>query len=142
MRSVICRFDECALLTLSTYTVDTPSGPGRENPVAEKGTNMDGWRRCHVRRWGFLVTRGAAPSSPLQCRAFPRLDGRPVQMIDRHDVPIAVLTDAELHLISRRSVSSSAISRWASPTFFGSLRVAPASSDAAPSQPRMHLRQD
>jgi hypothetical protein len=29
-----------------------------------------------------------------------RLDGRPVQMIDRHDVVITELTDAELYLIA------------------------------------------
>jgi hypothetical protein len=29
-----------------------------------------------------------------------RLDGRPVQMIDRHDVVVAELSDAELYLIA------------------------------------------
>lgn len=29
-----------------------------------------------------------------------RLDGKPAQVIDRHDVPIRKLTDAELHLIA------------------------------------------
>jgi hypothetical protein len=36
-----------------------------------------------------------------------RLDGRPVQAIDRHDILIAAeLTDSELHLIARQAAGS------------------------------------
>jgi hypothetical protein len=33
-----------------------------------------------------------------------RLDGKPAQVIDRRDVPISELSDAELHLIASRGV--------------------------------------
>ena len=33
-----------------------------------------------------------------------RLDGKPSQIVDRHDVTIHELTDAELHLIARRGL--------------------------------------
>jgi hypothetical protein len=34
-----------------------------------------------------------------------RLDGKPAQVIDRHDAPIEELTDAQLHLIASRGLT-------------------------------------
>ena len=34
-----------------------------------------------------------------------RLDGKPAQVIDRHDVPVEELTDPELHVIASGGVS-------------------------------------
>src|SRR5262249_42133519 len=47
-----------------------------------------------------LIDAAEAGDLPSRRELVDRLDGSPVQMIDRHDVPIELLTTAELHLIA------------------------------------------
>jgi hypothetical protein len=46
-----------------------------------------------------LIDAAETGDLPSICELVDRLDGRPVQMIDRHDVVVTELTDAELYVI-------------------------------------------